>query len=213
MANIEELKHRMVGYAFLTPLTDDDFNLYQNYNDRDFRALHFLPVAIICIFEITNIILEFCETDCYDNCMMDFLITPSQESLITIIKHLQIEMQFSRSEALPIVLQHHFQSENWVDMLTSSQNLTQLVETIMKKLSGFELLDWSETIDKKVLEENELKNLYPSFLFFSDAALNIYADNVGFEPIKDNQLFQHTQNFLSEILNYKKTTIEIGSKN
>lgn len=201
MANITELKHRLVGYAFLTTLTEHDFNSYQNYNDRDFRALHFLPVAIICIFEITNILLEFCETDCYDDCMMDFLITPSQESLTTIIKHLQIEVQVSRSEALPIVLRHHFQSENWSSLLTSSQDLKQLIETIMKKLSGFQLLDWSETTDKNVLEQNELKNLYPSFLFFADAALNVYGDNVGFNTTLDNKMFQHTQNFLSEILN------------
>ena len=138
MTTTDELKKRIGGYAFLYPFTDEDFDRYQNYDDDDFRWLYGLDLSIICIFEIANIITEFCETDCYDDCMMDFLITPSQEALTKIVEHLQIQM--NPTEALAIVLQHHFQSKDWNETLASVDNISELVEN-NADIIGFELLD------------------------------------------------------------------------
>ena len=130
------------------------------------------PYLIICIFEITNIITAFCETDSYDECMMEFLITPSQEALTTITEHLHIQM--TPEQALPVVLQHQMQSQDWSSKLNSHKNFSKLVESMMQILSEFELLDWTEITDKHFLEQHTLKNLYSSFIPFTDAALNVY---------------------------------------
>ena len=191
---------RQIGAcATFFPLTEPEFLRFETYQKRDLQSLHNLPVPIQMIATLAQLIDELVNTGSEDDCLIDFVITPSLENVKKITS--QFDVQYSRMQAIPIVLRHRFQQQDWKQIAATPKTLISFVETVMEPLVNLELLDWTNLSDSEHISTHELLTIYPSFNAFAKVALNVYADNVGFDVIADTQHHADTQTFLNDVLN------------
>ena len=172
---------------------------FETYQKRDLQSLHDLPVPIQMIATLAQLIDELVNTGSEDDCLIDFVVTPSLENLNKITS--QFHVQYSHIQAIPIILKHRFQQQDWKQIAATPETLVSFVETVMELLVDLELLDWTDLSDSEYISDHELLAIYPSFNAFAKVALNVYADNVGFDVIADTQHHADAQTFLNDVLN------------
>ena len=193
-----QLINKLGAFASLVALEQMDFERFQSYEDDDFKSRLGIPVSIQMIYELTKIVDALCEQGEDADCVVDFLVDPSHVAFQTLKSNFEIHC--TRREALGVVLQNRVQHMDWDEVLQDKRPLESVVGNLMHILEELELLYWEDLGDAGEFSSHELTALYPSFGLFCAAALNVYADNTGFDEDFDSEHLRSCVQFLREMI-------------
>ena len=196
---LQQYLEKINAFACFTPLCEADFARFSDYRPRDFNEPSGVELAIRMINEIVKTVDIVCHIDA-PPCIIDFMVTASPDTLNAILNHYELSMNYEK--ALHLVLKHYcmiYCQKFHRHGRPIAYQVEDLIKDIMSAHETLQLLEWADLSEEEFLHDHILQKCFPSFSLFCTAALNVYADNTGFNTAFDRQLLEDGKTYLKEI--------------